>query len=156
MKHTIRLFFILLIFWLLSSGHNSPLMLSLGLGSIILVLFIVKRMDQLDHEVFELKLTFKLPLYLFWLLKEVCLSNILVIKCIWSGNHVLSPALITVWASQKSELGKVIYANSISMTPGTITVDLVGDKIMVHAISNVAIDALLTGEMDQRITQLEK
>jgi len=131
-------------------------MLSLGLGSIILVLFIVKRMDQLDHEVFELKLTFKLPLYLFWLLKEVCLSNILVIKCIWSGNHVLSPALITVWASQKSELGKVIYANSISMTPGTITVDLVGDKIMVHAISNVAIDALLTGEMDQRITQLEK
>ncbi len=154
MRHAIYLFLTLTAFWLLNSGHFSALMLSLGLGSILLVLFIAHRMDVVDHESQLVHLSPKLPSYFFWLLKELILANISVVKHIWLGNHSISPALTTVKASQKTDVGKVIYANSITLTPGTITVDLVGDRITVHALSQDNIQALETGEMDRRVSQV--
>ena len=155
MRHTITLFLTLTAFWLLNSGHYSALILSLGLGSIALVLFIAHRMDVVDHESQPLQLSLKFPSYLFWLLKELVLANISVVKHIWLGNSSISPTLTTVSASQKTDIGKVIYANSITLTPGTVAVDLVGDKIMVHALLEENIRALETGEMDRRVSQVE-
>ena len=154
MRHTINLFLTLAVFWLLNSGHYSALMLSLGLGSIALVLFIAHRMDVVDHESQLIHLSLKLPGYVVWLLKELVLANISVVKHIWLGSSSISPALTTVKASQKTDVGKVIYANSITLTPGTITVDLVGDKIMVHALTQDNIQSLETGEMDRRVCQV--
>ena len=154
MRHTINLFLTLAVFWLLNSGHYSALMLSLGLGSIALVLFIAHRMDVVDHESQLIHLSLKLPGYVVWLLKELVLANISVVKHIWLGSSSISPALTTVKASQKTDVGKVIYANSITLTPGTITVDLVGDKIMVHALTQDNIQSLETGEMDLRVCQV--
>ncbi|OUR87265.1 cation transporter [Gammaproteobacteria bacterium 42_54_T18] len=155
MRHTINLFLMLAAFWLLNSGHYSVLMLSLGLGSIVLILFIAHRMDVVDHESQPVHLSTKLPSYFFWLLKELILANISVVKHIWLGNSSISPTLTTVKASQKTDVGKVIYANSITLTPGTIAVDLVGDKIMVHALLEENIQALETGEMNRRVCQVE-
>ncbi|MBT8436056.1 MAG: Na+/H+ antiporter subunit E [Gammaproteobacteria bacterium] len=153
--HTISLFLTLTAFWLINSGHYTLLMLSLGLISIALVLYVAHRMDVVDHESQPLHLTLKLPGYLLWLAKEIIVSNISVVKHVWLGNKTISPVLTTIKASQKTDVGKVIYANSITLTPGTVTVDLVGDQITVHALSRENIEVLQAGEMDRRIYRLE-
>jgi len=155
MKYIISLFLTLSAFWLLNSGHNSVLMLSLGAVSIAFVLYISHRMDVVDYESQPVHLSMKLPGYFVWLLKELILANIAVVKHIWLGNNSISPTLTTIRASQKTDLGKVIYANSITITPGTVTVDLVGDKVMVHALLQENIQVLKIGEMDRRVCQLE-
>jgi len=155
MRHTISLSLSLAIFWLLNSGHNTALMLSLGAVSIFLVLYIAHRMDVIDHEAQPLHITPQIPGYYAWLIKEIILSNILVVKHIWLGNKTISPTLMTITASQKTDVGKVIYANSITLTPGTVTVSLDGDQFMVHALLRESIDDLQAGDMDRRVTQLE-
>ena len=155
MRHTIYLSLLLAAFWLLNSGHTSVLVLSLGMVSIILVLYIAHRMDVVDHEATPLHLTRKLPGFYAWLVKEIVLANISVVKHIWLGNKSISPTLATIRASQKTDIGKVIYANSITLTPGTVSVALEDDRIMVHALLRESIEDLQAGEMDRRVSQLE-
>lgn len=155
MRHTISLSLTLAAFWLLNSDHNTPLILSLGVVSIAIVVYIAHRMDVVDHESQPLHLTPKLPGYHFWLLKEIILANISVVKHIWLGSETISPTMTTIKVSQKTDMGKVIYASSITLTPGTVAVDLVGDRIMVHALLRENIEALETGEMDRRVSELE-
>ena len=155
MTHKIILFLTLAAFWLLSSGQFSQLLLSLGLASVLLVMYLVQRMDRVDGEFHPLFFPIRLINYLCWLVKQLVLSNIAVVKCIWKGNESISPILTTVKLSQTTSLGKVIYANSITITPGTVTVDLVGDRLMVHGLQKESIDSLRGGEMDRRIKSLE-
>ena len=155
MRHTIFLSLSLAAFWLLNSGHNTVLMLLLGAISIAFVLYVAHRMDVVDHESQPLHLTLKFPSYYAWLIKEIILANIFVVKHIWLGNKSISPTLKTIKGSQNTDIGKAIYANSITLTPGTITVNLEGDQFMVHALCRELIDDLDAGEMDRRVTQLE-
>ena len=155
MRHTLSLFLTLAVFWLLMSGHNTVLMLFLGTVSIIFVLYLVHKMDVVDHESQPMYLPFKLFGYFIWLFKELIIANMTVVKSIWLGNTSISPTLAKIKASQKTDMGQVIYANSITMTPGTVTVDLVEDCFMVHALFQENIDVLKAGEMDRRVSQLE-
>jgi len=155
MRHTIFLSLSLAIFWLANSGHNTVLMLSLAAISILLVLFIAHRMDVIDHESQPLHLTLKLPGYYLWLIKEIVLANLQVVKHIWLGNSSISPTLSIIKVSQKTDIGKVIYANSITLTPGTVTINLHADQFMVHALLKESIEELQAGEMDRRVTELE-
>ena len=145
----------LVAFWLANSGHYTSLILLLGSISIALVVYIAHEMDVVDHEAQPLHLTLKLPRYYAWLIKEIVLANLLVVKHIWLGNKSISPVFATVTASQKTDIGKVIYANSITLTPGTVTVNIEDDKFLVHALIQESIEDLETGEMDHRVTQLE-
>ena len=155
MRHTISLSLFLAAFWLLNSGHYSALMLSLGAISIVTVLYIVHRMDVVDHESQPIHLTLKFPAYYAWLIKEIVLANILVVKHIWLSNKSITPTIKTIKASQKTDIGKVIYANSITLTPGTVTVNMEGDQFMVHALLRESIEELEAGDMDRRVTELE-
>ena len=155
MRHTIILSLTLAAFWLLNSSHYTPLLLSLGAASILLVLYIVHRMNAADNASQPVSLSLKYPGYYMWLFKELVLANISVVKHIWLGNKTISPTLTTVRASQKTDMGKVIYATSITLTPGTVAVDVVGDQILVHALLKENIDALKSGDMDRRISLLE-
>ena len=155
MKHSISLSLTLGAFWFLNSGYYTPLILSLGVVSVAFVIYLVHRMDVVDHESQPVHLTAKLPGYYVWLTKEVILANISVVKCVWLGNEAISPTLATLKASQKTDMGKVIYATSITLTPGTVAVDLVGDQIVVHALLRENIEALTAGEMDRRVRLLE-
>jgi multicomponent Na+:H+ antiporter subunit E len=112
-------------------------------------------MDVVDHEAQPVHLTLKLPGYYAWLIKEIFLANLLVVKHIWLGNKSISPVFATITASQKTEMGKVIYANSITLTPGTVTVNMEDDKFLVHALLRESIKELEAGEMDKRVTLLE-
>ena len=155
MRHTIILSLSLAAFWLANSGYNTALMLSLGAISVVFVVYIAHRMDVVDHEAQPLHLTLKIPGYYVWLVKEIIIANLAVVKHIWLGNKSISPGFTTVTASQKTEIGKVIYANSITLTPGTVTVSLDDDKLLVHALLQDSIRDLESGEMDRRVTQLE-
>jgi multicomponent Na+:H+ antiporter subunit E len=156
MRHTLNLSLILAVFWLVNSGHYNPLMLSLAAVSVAFVVYITHKMDIVDHGFHPFRLSVKLVTYHFWLIKEIVLSNISVVKSIWLGNKTISPTLATLSVSQKTDVGKVIYANSITLTPGTVTVGIQGDQIVVHALLRESMDDLKGGEMDRRVTELER
>lgn len=155
-RPTISLFLTLSAFWLLNSGHNTLLILLLGLAAIALVLVIVHKMDVVDHESQPLYLTPNIFGYLLWLIKVIVQANITVVKHIWLGNKSISPTLRRIKISQKTDMGKVIYANSITLTPGTVAIDIKNDGILVHALLQKDIESLLDGEMDQRVSSLER
>lgn len=156
MKHTISLFITLSAFWLLNSGHYSLLILLLGLASIVLVLVIAHKMDVVDQESQPLHLKRNIFSYFIWLIKEIIQANITVVKHVWQREQNISPTLKTVKISQKTDMGKAIYANSITLTPGTVAIDLDDDEITVHALLLKDIESLEIGEMDRRVTMLER
>ena len=142
----------LFLVWLLLSGHLEPLMLGLGLVSVLLTVFLVKRMTLIDHESYPLHLSSKIPGYLVFIMQEIVKANIDVIKRIMTFKRTsISPQLFEVPTSLKSDLGQVIYANSITLTPGTVSVELEKDKILVHALTKEAADELSGGKMAKSI-----
>ena len=155
MKHIISLFLTLAAFWLLNSGYYTTLLLLLGLASILFVLLIARKMDVVDQESQPIHLTYKIFIYLGWLIKEIVKTNITVVKHIWLGNDSISPTLKRLKISPKTDMGKVIYANSITLTPGTVAIDLIDDEMIVHALLYKDIKSLENGEMERRVTRLE-
>ena len=155
MRHTFSLSIVLASFWWFNSGLGTPLMLSLAAASVAFVIYMAHRMDVLDHEYQPLHFTPKFFIYHLWLTKEIIRANFVVVKHIWLGNHTISPAMVMIQAGQKTDIGKVIYANSITLTPGTVTVDLDGDQILVHGLLQESIEDLEAGEMNRRICLLE-
>ena len=94
--------------------------------------------------------------YAPWLGKEIIQSNIDVTKIILSPRLPLQRNMVTVKAGAKSELGRVILANSITLTPGTVSVRMDGDEIEIHALSFEGSAEDISGEMDRRIQELER
>ena len=156
MRHKISLSIILMLFWLLNSGHYNYLILALGAASIAIVVLIAHRMDVVDHESQTIHLSLEYPRFGFWLIKEIVVANLTVVKHIWLGNKTITPTVKVIKASQTTDVGKVIYANSITLTPGTVTLGLVNDEIMVHALIQENIVALESGDMDSRVSKLEQ
>ncbi len=156
MKHAVALFFLLMSVWLLNSGHYTVLITSFGIASCLLVVWLSRRMGIVDDEALPLHLLPGLPRYLPWIVKEVVKSNLDTSRRILSlGRPDISPRLFDAPTTQHSDLGRVIYANSITLTPGTVSIRVHGTKITVHAIADAVADDLLEGEMDRRVTLLE-
>ena len=113
-------------------------------------------MNIIDSEGAPVELTnFRLLGYVPWLGWEIAKANADVVRRILHPSLPISPTLIRVSASQCSEIGQVVYANSITLTPGTVSVDVEDSSITVHALSRDAADGVETGEMDRRVTHLE-
>ena len=136
------------------SGMMEPLLLTLGVASCVLVVIITSRMDIIDHEGHPIHLTWRAVFYWPWLAWEIVKANIDVARIILSPSLPISPVMVKLRPSQKSDLGLVMYANSITLTPGTISVDVEPGEILVHAISREAAAGLGDGEMDRRVTQM--
>jgi len=93
--------------------------------------------------------------YGFWLIIQILKSNIDVCKRILDPKLPINPQLVVVKSTQSSNLAKVIYANSITLTPGTISIDLDQSDIEVHSLSKIGVEGLKTGVMDKKITSSE-
>ena len=148
---------LLALFWLLMSGHYTVLISSLGLISIVLIVWNVIRMDLVDEETHlgHLKIS-RLLIYYFWLFKEILLSNITVAKQILLPDLPIKPGLIKVKTTQKTLIGKVVYANSITLTPGTVSLDIDEDYILIHALNLDDTESLKNGEMADEVNKVEK
>ena len=141
--------------WLLWSGHFDPLLLSLGAVSLALVVFIALRMRIVDDEGAPIQLPVGLLRYLPWLVVEIAKANVDVALRILTPGLPIRPRVIRVRAGQRTDVGRVIYANSITLTPGTVTIDTDGDDITIHALTAAAADGVLSGEMDRRVARVE-
>lgn len=156
LAHAISLAGALGILWLLLSGHfGEPLLLGLGAVSVAGVVFVAHRMDVIDREGHPIQLSWRALLYWPWLMVEIVKANIDVARVLIRRRMPTDIAVINVRASQKSELGRVIYANSITLTPGTVTIALDDDVLTVHALTIGAAEGLNTGEMDRRVSAVE-
>lgn len=140
--------------WLLLSGYYVPLIIGFGVASCLLSALIAYRMDVIDHEGHPIFLGPRIVSYWIWLLVEIFKANVDVAKCVLFPKRYLRPSLFTVTASQKSDLGRVIYANSITLTPGTVTVDLDDDQVMVHSLTEGSAEGVKSGDMDRRVTKV--
>lgn len=154
--HVAGMVITLVALWLLLSGHYTPLVTGLGLLSVLLVAWISIRMGLLEYDQPDVfRQTVRSVPYGFWLLKEIILANIDVIKRILDPTLPISPRLVDIPSTQVDELARVAYANSITLTPGTISIDVEGKYIEVHTLSESGVEGLMAGEMDKRITEVE-
>jgi multicomponent Na+:H+ antiporter subunit E len=146
----------LALLWLLLSGHFSePLLLALGAASVLLVVFIALRKEVTDPEGHPIHMILRLLVYWPWLVKEIVVANVDVAKAILRSPMAIDPTVFTVRGTQKSELARVIYANSITLTPGTVTVDLEEDLLTIHALTKAGLEGVESGQMNRRVTALE-
>ena len=145
-------------FWLLLSGFwNNPLLLALGLASVTLTVYIAWRTRERYPLKIESTVLIRFPGYFIWLCREIFKANIAVIKNIWFPQaHPISPTVKRLPMLQKSKIGQTIFANSITLTPGTVSFDIKGDTVLVHAIVEEAVIELMDGEMNRRVADLEQ
>lgn len=146
-KHTLSLGVLLFALWLGLSGQFNVMMLSFGLVSTILVVIIAHRMDRIDHEKYPAHMTVLLFRFWLFLAREVILANIDVLRRIFRPGKNISPQLFELPLTQKTDLARVIYANAITMTPGTVSVNVNKKTITVHSLSKEAADDLCSGRM---------
>lgn len=157
MKYSITLAVALVTNWLLWSGHfESPFLLVLGGLSCAFCLYLAIRMGIVDEEGAPIQLGVRpFTSYTPWLIKEIIISNLAVAKIILSRKMPLQRAVVEITPGQKTALGRVIMANSITLTPGTVSVNMHDDQITVHALSLGDADEDMTSEMDERVCRLE-
>lgn len=158
MKRNVILGVVLLTFWMLLSGHFTPLFLVFAVLSVVLVMLISFRMDLADQLRDPIHLTPALLSYWLWLAKETVASNIDMVKRVWQRTPKIAPAVSRIKTTQTTRMGKVIYANSITLTPGTVTLDIDEEacELEVHSIDYELLKDLMGGDMDRRVSRLEK
>ncbi len=142
---------LLSVFWILLSGYIQPLLLTFGVISIFIVLIVLKRMDDVDKEPKRISFRKQNIRYLLWLMGQIVSSSVHVTKLIWSSPDKLSPALAKVSVKNVPAKKQVMYANSITLTPGTLSVDLQDGEVTVHALQKSSIEELEQGDMEEKI-----
>ena len=150
----IILFIFYFIFWILLSGHYDSLLISLGILSCLTCLYVTWKANFIDKEGIPLHLLLRLPFYTLWLIKEIIKANFDTAKIIIFNNP--NPQTFRVKSSQNTEAGRVTYANSITLTPGTVTTQLEDNILEVHALSVQMANDVKSGEMDKMVSWLEK
>lgn len=156
---TKRTAFVALLFaatWLLWSGVYAPLTLALGAISCVAVTVLAVRIGFFDSEVYELHFGRRLPGYWLWLLKEIVLSNFRVARIVLSPRMPIEPTVITVDAQELDAVSQATVANSITLTPGTLSTDINRGLIEVHCLTRKIADELREGEILRRVTALSR
>ena len=151
----LSLVIMLFAFWLLLSGYFMPFLLVMGALCALAVVALGHRMDIVDHEGTPVHLSWRLVFYWPWLAKEIAKSAWDVARIIVNPRLPVSPTLVRAKTSQKTAVGVVTYANSITLTPGTISIEVKPGEILVHALTRESAASLLEGEMDRRVTRFE-
>ena len=150
---TLILFAILMSVWLLMSGHYTVLVTGLGLASAAFATWMAARIGAQDREGLPFHLMGRLPAYTLWLFWEIAASNIATMKLILFRPP--EPVMFRTRYSQRTPAGVAVYANSITLTPGTVTVGIDDGGFLVHALSPELGDGIRKGGMDARVARLE-
>jgi multicomponent Na+:H+ antiporter subunit E len=140
--------------WLLWSGFFKPLLLGLGAFSCALVVYLSWRMRLFDSEVFALRFSARLFRFWLWLAKEVILSSLEVARVVLSPRLSISPKVVEFESRCAHPVDRAILGNSITLTPGTLTLRVDGNRLTVHALTQAGADDILSGRMDQHVAAL--
>ncbi len=148
-------FLALLLFWLLMSGHYTPFLVLAGIGSAAAVVLFARRMEVVDHEGHPIVLWRAGFLYWPWLVKEIVKAGWDVSKCIVHPALPISPTMIRFRPTQRTVTGLVMHANSITLTPGTFTIEAAPGEFLVHGLTRSSAAGCVDSEMDRRVSALE-
>ncbi len=151
----ISLTLLLVIAWLLWSGLYSPLLLSLGVLSCAISLYLAKRIGFYD-EAYALAVMPGLVRYWLWLLWEMFKTSVDVARIILHPKLPISPTVVKFKALPEGPVGQAILANSITLTPGTVTLDVHKGELQVHCLTKAGADELLSGVFNSRAAKLTK
>ena len=142
--------------WVLWSGQFKPLLLALGLFSCLLTTYLTRRMGYFDNDVFALRFGVRLFGYWAWLAREVWRSSIEVARVVVNPRLPISPQIVEINATASHPVDQAILGNSITLTPGTLALDVHRGKIQVHCLTQASAADLESGEMDRRVAALRQ
>ncbi|WP_037335429.1 Na+/H+ antiporter subunit E [Salinisphaera hydrothermalis] len=145
----------LAVLWLLLSGHYAPLTMALGALSCVFVVWLCRRLGIVSHESVPLHLLPRLPGYTLWLGLQIVRSNVDVATRLLRGRAAISPRTVIIDTRTHDPLGQAILANSITLTPGTVTVGLEDNEAIVHALTEDGAADIEAGTMARRVARLE-
>lgn len=121
-------------FWFALSGQTSPFFLGLAGVAVVLTLVLSARLKIIGRDTSPYHRVPQMLLYAPWLLVQIVKANVAVIARVLGSRHAIDPAMVAVQTMARTDLGKALFANSITLTPGTVTVDVEGDALKVHAL----------------------
>lgn len=156
MGRFIILVLVLAALWLLLSGYfDHPLLLTFGAGSVLFAAWLARRAAVLDDDSVPASLFPRILGYWIWLGGEIGKANLMVMRQALAVEPKLSPKLFTVPNPPRSTVGKVTFANSITLTPGTVSVDLRENEILVHGLTEELCDVAAITDMGNRVARAE-
>lgn len=155
MRYFLSLAIILSALWLGISGVYKPVILALGAASVLLVVWLSARMEVVGTEHNPAVYSWRLPVYWGWLLWQIVTANVNVARLVLQPQHI-RPRVIRAPVPHKTSVAKVTYANSITLTPGTVTLQLEADFVEVHAIDDHSAAGVENGSMAAKVSWLER
>ena len=155
MRYPVSLFLLLSTFWLLNSSANNSLLLILGVASVLTVLLFTYKLKLLDKESLPIHLLTRIFPFYLWLIKEIVIGSCYVLKSILFRRQSIDPVTVVIKTNFSDELSKVIFANSITLVPGTLCLKLTDDSVTVHALTKYLAKQLQTNELALRVKRLE-
>lgn len=147
-------FFILGLFWVIFSGIFDVFHLTLGVICCAVVSYFSHDLILQDPEGTDRwKKAGRFARYVPWLIYQVVLANFHVAYLVLSPKGI-DPKIVRFKTTLKSDFSMVTLANSITLTPGTITMDIIDGEFIVHALSKKVADDLLSGDMERRVAHI--
>ncbi len=137
--------------WLLWSGLYKPLLLVLGAASCLLCFWLVRRMGYFDEQLFALRISLRLLRYWWWLGGQILRSSLDVTRIVLDPKLPISPRIVDLEAESPHPFDQVVLGNSITLTPGTLTIDVYRGVLKVHALTEDGAREILAGEMKRRV-----
>ena len=153
--NAVLLLLLLGVTWLLWSGTFEPLLLGLGVLSCLLSLYLARRIGFFERGIYSLQVLPRLPRFWGWLLVEIVKSNLRVAAAVLQPRGSRSPTVIDI-QSRLGPIGQTLLANAITLTPGTVTLDVADGRLRVHCLTRAAAAALLAGEMQRRVAAVTR
>jgi multicomponent Na+:H+ antiporter subunit E len=132
------------------------LLLGLGALSCVLTVWIVRRMGYFDEETFAFHYDWRLLGFWAWLGREVVMSSIEVARVVLGRRPIIEPKVVDIDGSGLGPVDLALLGNSITLTPGTLTLDVHEGRLLVHALTPDGAAALKRGEMQRRVAALRK
>lgn len=159
--HYIRFTIYLYIFWLLISGNLQLKFLLMGAVACLAIAWVCTPLFMIENithtkKYFLLNVSIlRLIGYVFWLLKELILANVDVAKAVWKRELPIEPTLLHFHVSMDNPVALALLANSITLTPGTITLNVSKDNIYeIHALTPGAAEGIVSGAMAKKVAWL--
>ncbi|MGH7275768.1 MAG: Na+/H+ antiporter subunit E [Candidatus Rokuibacteriota bacterium] len=151
MSSVLRTFAACVAFWILLSGKTAPQDFLMAAAASAAVALVNRDIDALGE---VLRWSPRLLAYVPWLLKEIWLANLQVLRIVVHPRLPIDPVVIRLTPALSSDLARTAFANSITLTPGTITLDVEGGEIVVHALTRAGADDLAGGGMARRVGRI--
>jgi multicomponent Na+:H+ antiporter subunit E len=146
----IILFAVLFLCWFVFSGHSEPLYLAIGALSCLITVVVAAKCKIINVPNVKISIIG----YFFWLAGQVIASAWDVTKRVWSPKLHIQPQFVELDNVQNSDIGRTIYGNSITLTPGTVTVDMEKSYLLVHALTEIGADEIKSGTMDKKVRKI--